>query len=101
VIEGRRYLFQAAALRALSASTSLNLEPSLDSSILYVFSDPCPSVNCVVVVERNTMGPVARDVLPFEVFDGIEKEMDCMVRSCELMPRPTRTMISENCAEEL
>jgi len=59
-------------------------------------------VNCVVVVERNTIGPFERDELPPDDFDGIENEMDCMVRrvSSELMPRPTRTMISENCTEE-
>lgn len=46
--------------------------------------------------------PVDRDEWPPDVFDGIENDMDCMVRrvSSELIPRPTRTMISENCTEE-
>ena len=59
-------------------------------------------MNRVVVVVANTMGPLERDVLPPEAFDGIESEMDCMVRrvSSVLIPRPTRTMISENCTEE-
>ena len=48
------------------------------------------------------MGPPERDERPPDVFDGIENEMDCTVRrvSSELIPRPTRTMISENCTEE-
>ena len=47
------------------------------------------------------MGPFEREFPPV-VFDGIESEMDCMVRrvSSVLIPRPTRTMISENCTEE-
>jgi hypothetical protein len=59
-------------------------------------------VNRVVVVVAKTMAPFDRDVLPADVFDGIEREMDCMVRrvSSELTPRPTRTMISVNYTEE-
>lgn len=66
-------------------------------------SESGASVNRVVVVVANTMAPFDRDVLPRDVFDGIEMEMDCMVRrvSSVLTPRPTRTMISVNCTEEM
>lgn len=39
--------------------------------------------------------PFEREWLPV-VLDGIEYETDCTVRSCEVIPRPMRTMISEN-----
>jgi hypothetical protein len=61
-------------------------------------------MNCVAVVVAKAMAPFDRDVLPADVLDGIESEMDCMVStqrvSSELTPRPTRTMISVNCTEE-
>jgi hypothetical protein len=54
------------------------------------------SVNCVVVVVRKTIGPFERDA---EAFEGIEYDIEWELGrvSSELMPRPIRTMISENC----
>jgi hypothetical protein len=53
-------------------------------------------VNCVVVVVRKTIGPFERDA---EAFEGIEYDIEWELGrvSSELMPRPIRTMISENC----
>lgn len=87
--------------QTLSVSRSI-LRVPCESETLYVCSESGASVNRVVVVVANTMAPLDRDVLPRDVFDGIEMEMDCMVRrvSSVLTPRPTRTMISVNCTEE-
>jgi hypothetical protein len=54
-------------------------------------------VNCVVVVVRKTIGPFERDA---EDFEGIEYDIELALGrvSSELIPRPIRTMISENCA---
>ena len=88
----------------------MELSPSSRSSILYipppgsaclsVLSVSCVSVNCVVVVVRKTIGPFER-VPPLDCFEGIEYDNDCTVGrvSSELMPRPMRTIISENYAE--
>jgi hypothetical protein len=72
-------------------------------SSLNVLSVSCVSVNCVVVVERKTIGPFEREPapppVPVDPFDGIEYDIECAVGrvvSSELMPRPMRTMISEN-----
>ena len=53
-------------------------------------------MNCVVVVVRKTIGPFERDA---EVFEGIEYDNEWAPGgdSSELIPRPIRTMISENC----
>jgi hypothetical protein len=75
--------------------------PASGSLCLSVLSVSCVSVNCVVVVVRKTIGPFER-VPPLEVFEGIEYDNDCTVVgrvSSELMPRPMRTIISENYAE--
>ena len=87
--------------QTLSVSRSI-LRVPCESETLYVCSESGASVNRVVVVVANTMAPLDRDVLPRDVFDGIEMEMDCMVRrvSSVLTPRPTRTMISVNCKQE-
>lgn len=55
----------------------------------------CVSVNCVVVVVRKTIGPFERDP---EGLEGIEYDIECTLGlvSSELIPRPIRTMISEN-----
>jgi hypothetical protein len=55
------------------------------------------SVNCVVVVVRKTIGPFEREA---EDLEGIEYDMELLVGRVpsELIPRPIRTMISENCA---
>lgn len=91
------------ALMVLSPSprnSILNIFPSTSVSLslcLIVVSVSCVSVNCVVVVVRKTIGPV-RDPFP-EVFEGIEYDNELAPGrvSSELMPRPIRTMISENC----
>jgi hypothetical protein len=73
--------------------------PELVSLGLIVVS--CVSVNCVVVVVRKTIGPFERDGFPEEIFEGIEYddiEWALGRVSSELIPRPIRTMISENCA---
>ena len=88
----------------------MELSPSPRSSILYaptsgsplnVLSVSCVSVNCVVVVVRKTIGPFERVPFPLEFFEGKEYDIDCTVGrvSSELMPRPMRTIISENYAE--
>lgn len=52
-------------------------------------------MNCVVVVVRKTMGPFEREA---EAFEGIEYDIEWVLGrvSSELIPRPIRTMISEN-----
>jgi hypothetical protein len=89
----------------------MELSPSPRSSILYapasgscslnVLSVSWVSVNCVVVVVRKTIGPFERVPFPLEFFEGKEYDIDCTVGrvSSELMPRPMRTIISENYAE--
>jgi hypothetical protein len=59
------------------------------------------SVNCVVVVDRKTIGPFDREPFALKLFEGIEYDIDCADGrvSSELMPRPMRTIISENYAE--
>lgn len=69
------------ALRELSASprssSILYDDATCDSLALNVVSDSCASVNCVVVVVRNTIGPFGRDEFPVYVFDGtVENETD-------------------------
>jgi|SRR6266478_303239 len=88
--------------------TLMTLSPSLLNSILNipppvslgfnVLPVSCVSVNCVVVVDLKTIGPFDR-ALPEDVFEGIEYDNDWAVGrvSSELIPRPIRTMISENC----
>lgn len=86
----------AASLR----SSILNI-PSSGSLGLNVLSVSCVSVNCVVVVVRKTIGPFDRDPFAVEAFEGIEYDNDWADGrvSSELMPRPMRTIISENYAE--
>ncbi len=78
---------------------SILYAPSLfDSFGLNVLAVSCVSVNCVVVVDRKTIGPFERAALPVKDFEGIEYDIDWAARvSSELIPRPIRTMISENC----
>jgi hypothetical protein len=67
---------------------------SLAVGLIVVSVSPA-SVNCVVVVVRKTIGPFE---FPGEVFEGIEYDIEWVLGrvSSELMPRPIRTIISEN-----
>jgi hypothetical protein len=91
-------MMQDQALMVLSPSplnSILNISP-LVSIGLIVVSVSCVSVNCVVVVVRKTIGPFER--VPFPAFEGIEYDIEWELGrvSSELIPRPIRTMISEN-----
>jgi hypothetical protein len=73
--------------------------PALVSLGLIVVPGSSVSVNWVVVVVRKTIGPFERDPLAEEGFEGIEYDNEWVLgrSSSELIPRPIRTMISENC----
>lgn len=92
-------LIQGQALMVLSPSTnSILYIPSLVLCLI-VGSGSCKSVNCVVVVVRKTIGPFERVPGCVEIFEGIEydREWEVVARaSSELIPRPMRTIISEN-----
>jgi hypothetical protein len=106
-VRERRITQKGQALLALSESplnSILYVSPPFDSfkpfdSIgLNVLAVSCVSVNCVVVVDRKTIGPFERAPLVVRDFEGIEYDIDWAARvSSELIPRPIRTMISENC----
>jgi hypothetical protein len=91
------------SIRTLSPSPRNSiLNDPCESFVLNVSSQSRPSVNCVVVVVRKTIGPFGFFVFPGDIFEGIEYDNERLVgcASSELTPRPTRTIISENCAEE-
>jgi hypothetical protein len=93
-------VMQDQTLMALSPSpwnSILNISP-LVSLGLMVVSVSCVSVNCVVVVVRKTIGPFERVPFAEEAFEGIEYDIELELGrvSSELIPRPIRTMISEN-----
>lgn len=92
---------QALMVLSRSLRSSILYIPTSGSLCLNVLSVSCVSVNCVVVVDRKTIGPFEREPFVVVAFEGIEYDIEWADGrfSSELMPRPMRTIISENYAE--
>jgi hypothetical protein len=97
---GRKGKHQALMVLSRSLRSSILYIPSSGSLGLNVLSVSCVSVNCVVVVVRKTIGPFEREPFAVDAFEGIEYDIEWADGrfSSELMPRPMRTIISENCS---
>jgi hypothetical protein len=97
---GQTLVALSLSIRNLSESPrNAILKVPSESLSLNVVSESGPSTNWVVVVDRKMMGPF--EALVF-IFEGIEYDIELFSGrgSSELTPRPMRTMISENWAEE-
>ena len=69
-------LIQVQALMVLSPSPNSILYIPSPALCLIVGSGSCKSVNCVVVVVRNTIGPFERVPGWVEIFEGIEYDRE-------------------------